>query len=349
MEKNMKNKLTLTAVSLIASAFLVGCGSSDDSSSSTTTQTGTFVDAPVSGLSYTTTSGLNGITDTQGHFNYKAGDSVTFKLGSVELGSSKAAEVITPLNIANNDTAKSARIAYILQNLDTDGNPTDDVIKLPDVETLKSLLTSIDLNDEDSVIQVTADVKNQVEAKLQVDLPDVTIDEARANMEEYTKQHVTKDEAKTTNTEENTKQNIITPDSGFTKEALVGKTLWIIRRHEDANEEEGKDLGYLVYMNMEFYDDYVKMNDYDVEHKGKYGYIKVPYKVENGSLIVDYTQAEASEEIAEYIDDIRSTGKDELKIETIVDGIIKLKDMDGYLSFDKTKAEEYATLLNTKK
>jgi hypothetical protein len=114
----------------VASAFLIGCGSSDDSSSTnnntTTTQTaaikeGIFIDAPVSGLSYTTTSGLSGATDEAGHFKYKAGDSVTFKLGNVELGSGIASNIISPKEISNNDVNKSARIAYILQNLDTDG------------------------------------------------------------------------------------------------------------------------------------------------------------------------------------------------------------------------------------
>ena len=38
------------------------------------TLTGTFVDAPVSGLSYATSSGLSGTTNAQGQFSYRSGD-----------------------------------------------------------------------------------------------------------------------------------------------------------------------------------------------------------------------------------------------------------------------------------
>ena len=210
----MRNKIKLTALSLIASAFLVGCGGSDGDSTSTT-QTGTFVDAPVSGLEYSTSSGISGTTDAAGHFNYTAGDSVTFSVGNVALGSSTATEVVTPMNIANNDTARASRIAYILQSLDTDGNPTDAVIKLPTKEQLQNLLTAVDLNDDNNVITVMERVKNEVEANLGVDLPDITIAEAKANMDNYTNQEDTP-----------APNNNITPETGFTEEFLEKNTIY---------------------------------------------------------------------------------------------------------------------------
>ena len=37
-------------------------------------KTGIFVDAPTAGLSYKTSSGITGVTDGDGKYNYKAGD-----------------------------------------------------------------------------------------------------------------------------------------------------------------------------------------------------------------------------------------------------------------------------------
>ena len=62
--------------SIVTSIALTGCGggssSSANSNSGSTdiTQTGTFVDAPVAGLTYQTPS-LNAETDVNGHFEYK--------------------------------------------------------------------------------------------------------------------------------------------------------------------------------------------------------------------------------------------------------------------------------------
>ncbi len=56
--------------------------------------TGIFTDAPVAGLTYKTSSGAAGTTDAQGRFNYAAGDSVTFSIGGLILGT--ASPGITP-------------------------------------------------------------------------------------------------------------------------------------------------------------------------------------------------------------------------------------------------------------
>jgi len=67
----MKNKIALGTLSLIASALLVGCGSSSTITSTDTTtdtSTGYFVDAPVAGAKYRTSSGLEGVTASDGSF-----------------------------------------------------------------------------------------------------------------------------------------------------------------------------------------------------------------------------------------------------------------------------------------
>lgn len=73
-----------------------GDGGSTSAPTAAPTLTGTFVDAPVSGLSYATSSGLAGTTNTQGQFNYRSGDVITFSYGQTTIGSVQAAPQITP-------------------------------------------------------------------------------------------------------------------------------------------------------------------------------------------------------------------------------------------------------------
>jgi len=77
----MKRKIIFSTIAL---AFLVGCGGGGGSSNNSYSATlkGSFVDSYVKGLKYETSSGISGITDENGTFIYKSGDSVTFKIGN---------------------------------------------------------------------------------------------------------------------------------------------------------------------------------------------------------------------------------------------------------------------------
>jgi hypothetical protein len=132
----LMNKLKFLSISVaVATLIFTGCGSSDDSTPTVpdvTTQTGTFVDAPVQGLRYKTAT-QNGLTDAKGNFKYVDGETVEFKLGNLSLGKTTASNFITPYTISdNNDTATN--IALLLQNFD--GNRSDsnvlDLSKLAD-------------------------------------------------------------------------------------------------------------------------------------------------------------------------------------------------------------------------
>jgi hypothetical protein len=130
--------LKLASLSLACILMLSACGGGGGSSTSAgdtpvaaATQTGTFVDSAVAGLSYTTSSGMSGVTDAAGHFTFKEGDTVTFSLAGVALGSTTGAGFITPAHLANGeDTHKFSNLLILLQSLDTDGNP-DNGITLP--------------------------------------------------------------------------------------------------------------------------------------------------------------------------------------------------------------------------
>lgn len=119
------------AIAVVAGSALAACGGGDSGVLS-----GTFFDAEVQGLSYSASpSGLSGVTTADGKFDYKAGDIVTFKLGSVTLGSAPASAQITPKSIGDatsaNDASNAANIASniarFLQTFDSDGNPDNGI------------------------------------------------------------------------------------------------------------------------------------------------------------------------------------------------------------------------------
>ncbi len=73
-----------------------------------------FLDAPVKGLAFSTASG-QGVTDSQGTFEYRAGEQISFSLGGVEIGSAQAGEIV-PISALN----EALDLAMVLQSLDLD-------------------------------------------------------------------------------------------------------------------------------------------------------------------------------------------------------------------------------------
>ncbi len=108
---------------------LTGCGSdsdSDDDRSTGDTRTGQFVDSPVAGLDYSGSEASQRRTNSNGEFQYQAGETITFAIGDLELGSAEGADVLTPLSVT--DDASSAEDPgvtnrlILLQSLDADGD-----------------------------------------------------------------------------------------------------------------------------------------------------------------------------------------------------------------------------------
>jgi len=92
-------------------------------------RSGTFVDSPVQGLTFTTETG-DGVTDANGTFDYRDGESVTFSIGDTRLPSTPAAERLTPVDLAagsDDPTAMTINIASLLQSLDRDGDPSNGI------------------------------------------------------------------------------------------------------------------------------------------------------------------------------------------------------------------------------
>jgi hypothetical protein len=88
-----------------------------------------FLDAPVAGIAYQTDS-LNGVTNGNGEFQYRSGETVTFRVGSVALPPVQAAPIVTPLDIAGSQDMANrvvTNILVFLQSLDQDGTPANGI------------------------------------------------------------------------------------------------------------------------------------------------------------------------------------------------------------------------------
>jgi uncharacterized protein len=75
--------------SSVASALILCACAGGDSVTSSNQKVGVLSDSYVKGVTYSTSSNLGGTTGANGEFNYAPGDTVTFKIGSVTLGSAK--------------------------------------------------------------------------------------------------------------------------------------------------------------------------------------------------------------------------------------------------------------------
>jgi len=156
----LKNMGLSLAVTSALSLGFTGCGSSSSDVPATTTQTtetGTFVDAPVQGLKYTTAT-QSGYTDENGSFKYVAGETVEFKLGNLSLGTKAGSTLMTPYTLGDSNTtnpsAKTTNIAMLLQSLDanrSNGNILD-LSKLKDFNFTDINLTSTANDMENTVI-----------------------------------------------------------------------------------------------------------------------------------------------------------------------------------------------------
>jgi hypothetical protein len=112
---------TLAATSL---AFLAACGGGGGGGGSADTQSGSFINSPTKGVRYTASpSGLSGVTDENGTYTYKAGDTVTFKLdigaSTVTLGSTSNPSASTSvLSLVVPNGGSPLAVAQVLETLD---------------------------------------------------------------------------------------------------------------------------------------------------------------------------------------------------------------------------------------
>src|SRR5690625_78610 len=103
---------------------LAGCDSSSGNNKDKTNHTGQFGGLPIAGVAYQTGS-KSGVTDAQGRFEYRNGESVTFSIGALELGTTQADKTVSAVDLVDgaSDTTDNAvmNLAALLQSLDRDG------------------------------------------------------------------------------------------------------------------------------------------------------------------------------------------------------------------------------------
>ena len=120
---------------------------------------GVFTDSPVSGLNFATQS-TNGVTDADGVFHYRAGETVFFSIGNVALPVVVAAPVVTPLDMAAGENIYDPsviNVARLLQSLDEDANP-ENGIAIPqstnDLLSDPAVFDATDYNAVESVVHL---------------------------------------------------------------------------------------------------------------------------------------------------------------------------------------------------
>jgi hypothetical protein len=100
------------------------------------TKTGVFVDSRVEGLQYKTAT-KSGITNSLGEYDYIPGESVTFFIGGIVLGSTLANGVVTPLSLVSEAIDETnlqvTNIVRFLMTLDGDSDPDNGITINPTV------------------------------------------------------------------------------------------------------------------------------------------------------------------------------------------------------------------------
>ncbi len=169
------------STSLIIAAFLAtACGHDNNSTQTQTSSSdqppvgsspsedpmilsGRFLDSAVMGLAYSTAT-QHGITDIEGTFHYRDGESITFYLGDPQLaerhawtlGSTTAREVLTPLELLGTDTVDQSvrNMLRLLQSLDLDRDPSNGIELSTDGTNLPDGNLTLDLSLSDSDFEV---------------------------------------------------------------------------------------------------------------------------------------------------------------------------------------------------
>lgn len=161
----------LGAVAICGAMALAACGGGggggDGGTLGTTPQTatGVFKDSNVVGISYTS-GGQSGVTGTDGRFTYEVGKSVTFKVGSVTLGSATGKSLITPVDLVSSGTSSTMavqNIARFLMMLDADGDASNGVTISDNVRARAGSWNQVDFATSDlttALANVIADARS---------------------------------------------------------------------------------------------------------------------------------------------------------------------------------------------
>ena len=168
--------MKIKALILSSVVLLANCGGGGSDSPSTLT--GVFIDSSVINIGYRTAT-QNGDTNSRGEFKYLAGETVTFFIGDMEFPPVLAAEVVTPLDMADTDDVAHhmvINIIRLLQSLDKDGDP-DNGINITQTAKDNAVFLDFDLSVEGFETQIGIDlfIANGGQDTAQSDLVDTVL------------------------------------------------------------------------------------------------------------------------------------------------------------------------------
>jgi hypothetical protein len=128
----------MKSLSLLPLALaLAACGGGGSDEPVKTAVNGTFVDAAVEGADYVAGTSAKAVTGAKGEFTCKEGETVSFSVGGIALGSAACAPMITPLQLAGVTDVKDAKVVnrlLALQLLDEDNDPSNGIKITADVK-----------------------------------------------------------------------------------------------------------------------------------------------------------------------------------------------------------------------
>jgi len=142
--------MRLSLVSLAVFSVLAGCGSSDNDAAAPVNPaiTGVFLDGAVENLDYVAGTAPKATTTAKGEYTCYAGDTVTFSIGGIALGSTLCASTATPLELARVTDIKDVKVInrlLALQLLDDDNDPSNGIKLTAEAKTALAAKT-IDFN-----------------------------------------------------------------------------------------------------------------------------------------------------------------------------------------------------------
>jgi hypothetical protein len=114
--------------------------------STKTVLSGRFIDSAVEGVRFETPT-QSGLTDVFGIFKYIGGETVSFSIGDILLGTSTGRTRLTPMDLVPGDlnNPQVVNILRFVQSLDEDNNP-DNGIRIPDAVSIRALGQTLDFS-----------------------------------------------------------------------------------------------------------------------------------------------------------------------------------------------------------
>lgn len=151
------------SLSTLLVAMLAGCGAGGTEEAVEVSTTGVFRDSPVAGLWYQSTTG-NHYTDSKGRFDYKPGETYTFFVGSVKLGSftpTRDNATVTPANLAATEAADDRErvilnLTRFLMTVDQNRDPSDGITVSPEMDEDALKWPQLTFSDTDALTSTKA-------------------------------------------------------------------------------------------------------------------------------------------------------------------------------------------------